>query len=203
MKLGTHNVVAAFLDERKAQDAIAALEASGIEPPKITLDGVDESLLSKAEMREEVDKSWGGPSVGLATDPMVKGATIWTIAGAALGSLLGVILGLVLFQGAFGIAIVVIALGVAGATAGFVAGGFTKPRAIEYEHDEQQQARTDIGVHSDRQEDVETARVIFLEHGADRVERFDSEGNPVPELEGQSGYEVKPSATARRLEDKD
>lgn len=201
MALRTHNIVAAFYGNKKTEDVVRALEDAGISRAKISVGSSrDEALVTKAEMREEVEGAWGGPGISLGTEHQIKGAVLWTVVGTLLGALVGVGVGVAFFGGAQGIAITTVIFAIGGATAGFVAGGFVGPRYVEQAHDLAQENRTDISVHSDDQTEVERAQAIFRHHDADRIERFDPDGNPVPELHGRSGYQVQPSDTGRRLE---
>ncbi|MGH2746309.1 MAG: hypothetical protein ACRDKB_00070 [Actinomycetota bacterium] len=129
----------------------------------------------------------------------IKGAVLWTVVGTLLGALVGLGIGLALSGGA-AVAITTVVFAIGGATAGFVGGGLVGPRYVEQAHEAAQENRTDIAVHSEDQSEVERAQAVFRHHDADRIERFDPEGNPVPELHDHSGYEVQPSETGRRLE---
>lgn len=201
MALRAHNIVAAFYGSKKSEQVLRALEDAGIPRANISVgSSQDEALVTKAEMREEVEGSWGGPGISLGTEHQIKGAVLWTVIGTLLGALVGLAVGAAFFGGARGIAISTVIFAIGGATAGFVAGGFVRPRYVEQEHDLAQENRTDISVHSEDQAEVERAQAIFRHNDADRIERFDPEGNPVPELHGRSGYEVQPSETGRRLE---
>lgn len=136
----------------------------------------------------------------MGTEHMLKGAVLWTIVGGVVGLILGMVIGALFFEGALGLFATAVAGAFAGATPGFVAGGFAKPRDIERDHTKAQLRRRTIGIHSDNQEHVERAGSIFAELGADRIERMDSEGNPLPELHERSGHEEAPSRTGRRLQ---
>lgn len=201
MALRTHNIVAAFHGERKSEKVVRALKDAGIPPSKISVgESGDEALVSKAEMREEVERAWGGPGLSLGTEHQIKGAALWTVVGTILGALVGAGIGVAFFGEATGIAITTVVFAIGGATAGFVGGGLAGPRYVEQAHEQAQESRTDIAVHSEDQNEVERAQAVFRHHEADRIERFDPEGNPVPELHEHSGYEVQPSETGRRLE---
>ena len=201
MALSTHNVIAAFLDDDRLQRALEKLEEQGIPRSVISVDDRDnEAALSKFEMREEVERSWAGPGVSMGTEHMLKGALLWTILGGVAGLIVGLLIGALFFDGVLGVLVTGVAGAFAGATPGFVAGGFTKPRPVERGHTQAQLTRRTIGVHSDNQEHVERAGAVFADHGADRIERMDSEGNPLPELHERSGHEEAPSRTGRRLQ---
>lgn len=201
MALRTHNIVGAFYGPKKGEHVRRALEEAGIPRAKIEVGrSEDEALVTKAEMREEVEGAWGGPGLSLGTEHQIKGAVLWTAIGTILGALVGLAVGVAFFEGARGIVIATVIFAIGGATPGFVAGGFVRPRHVEQEHDLAQENRTEVSVHSEDQTEVERAQAIFRHHEADRIERFDPEGNPVPELHGRSGYEVGPSDTGRRLE---
>ena len=201
MALATHNVVAAFLDGDRLERALRALAEQDIPRSVIAVDDRDdEAALSKFEMREEVERSWAGPGVSMGTEHMLKGAVLWTFVGGVVGLILGLVVGALFFEGVLGVVATGVAGAFAGATPGFVAGGFAKPREIERDHTKAQLRRRTVGVHSDNQEHVERAGIVFTEHGADRIERTDSEGNPMPELHERSGHEEAPSRTGRRLQ---
>ncbi|MGH2748738.1 MAG: hypothetical protein ACRDKB_12580 [Actinomycetota bacterium] len=74
MALRAHNIVAAFYGERKSEEVVRALKDAGISPSKISAgESEDEALVSKAEMREEVERAWGGPGLSLGTEHQIKG----------------------------------------------------------------------------------------------------------------------------------
>jgi hypothetical protein len=201
MALATHNVVAAFLDEDRLEGALRALAEQDIPRSAISVDDRDDEVtLSKFEMREEVERSWAGPGVSMGTEHQLKGAVLWTIVGGVAGLVIGLVIGSLVFEGTVGLFATAVVGAFAGATPGFVAGGFTKPRPVERGHTQAQMRRRTIGVHSDDQEHVERAGSVFADHGADRIERMDSEGNPLPELHERSGHEEAPSRTGRRLQ---
>jgi outer membrane lipoprotein SlyB len=200
MALASHNVVAAFLEDSQVESALRSLESQDIPQSVIFVDDRDdEAALSKFEMREEVERSWAGPGVSMGTEHMMRGAVLWTVVGGAAGLLLGLVIGALVFGGLLGVLAAAAAGAFAGSSAGFVAGGFTKPRPVERAHTQAQRRRRTIGVHSDDQEQVERAGILLAEHGADRIERMDSEGNPLPELHERSGTREAPSRTGRRL----
>ena len=200
MALATHNVVAAFLEDSQVERALRSLESRDIPRSAIFVDDPDdEAALSKFEMREEVERSWAGPGVSMGTEHMMKGASLWTVIGGVVGLLLGVAIGALFFGGMLGVLATAAAGAFAGATAGFVAGGFSKPRPVERAHTRAQRRRRTIGVHSDDQDAVGLAGTLLAEGGADRIERMDSEGNPLPELHERPGSKEAPSRTGRRL----
>jgi hypothetical protein len=201
MAVATHNIVGTFYGQATCDEVVRVLENAGIDSSAIFVDAAgDETLVTRAEMREEVEQSLAGPGISLATKHQAKGAMVGTAVGTVTGAVVGLMLGAIALDSPSGVIISVGAFAIGGATAGFVAGGLARPRPIERRHDRAQENRIKIGVHSDKQEDVERAQSIFDRHQADRVERFDSEGNPVPELHGRSGHDVAPSRTGRRVE---
>ncbi len=201
MPVAQHNVVAGFTDRDKVEEAVVRLEEAGVPRSEIRIQtSADRALVGKAEMREEIDRAWGGPAFSIATEHQTKGAATWTPIGTIIGAAVGALVGLVFFDGAAGMIASVVGLALAGATAGVLIGGFVGPKAVDADHAEAQEQRVVVAVHSEVQEHVEKAQHLLGEVGAERVERFDREGNPVPELHGRSGREVRPSQTGRRLE---
>lgn len=180
--LARHNVVASFVGAARARKTAEALRSRGVPDDKIVVgSGTDDAESMKAEMREEVDHSVVGPAVSVATPEMAKGAARWTLLGGAIGLVLGLVIGAIFFS-ATGMLVAAIAFAVGGVTAGFVAGGFSEPRPTEDARDRHSDARVTVGVHSDEIGDIKKAASFFEDAGADRIDRFDAEGNPLPEL---------------------
>lgn len=184
--LGTHNVVGSFVGASKARRAADALRAAGVPEDEIVVAAESDHAESmKAEMREEMDHSAAGGAISVINPEMARGAAKWAVLGGAIGLVVGTFLGLAFFS-TTGTLIAAIAFALGGSVAGFVAGGFTEPRSTEDARDRHSEARVTVGVHSQRVEHVKKADSLFEETGADRIDRFDAEGNPVPELSDKS-----------------
>lgn len=184
--LGTHNVVGSFVGATKARRAADALRDAGVPDEEIVVGAASDHAESmKAEMREEMDHSAAGGAISVVNPEMARGAAKWTALGGAIGLVMGTFLGLAFFS-TVGTLIAAIAFAVGGSVAGFVAGGFTRPRPAEDARDRHSEARVTVGVHSERVEHVKKADSLFEETGADRIDRFDAEGNPLPELSARS-----------------
>jgi membrane associated rhomboid family serine protease len=79
------------------------------------------------QLRREAEGFTGGPGV-VATKSQARGSLAGILGGAIVGVLIGVVVGAIFFEGTRGIVITAVALAVAGATFGGVAGGFVGPR---------------------------------------------------------------------------
>lgn len=184
--LATHNVVASFVGAAKARRTADALRSRGVPSDKIVVgSGLDDAESMKGEMREEIDHSAVGPGISVATPEMAKGAALWTLLGGGIGLVLGLIIGAI-FLSMTGMVVAAIAFAIGGATAGFVAGGFSEPRPTEDNRDRHSEARVTVGVHSEEIGHIKKASSFFEDAGADRIDRFDAEGNPLPELTDDS-----------------
>jgi hypothetical protein len=113
---------------------------------------------------------------------VAKGVITTGAAGTAAGGIAGFVAG----AAAFGIPGIGPAVGagiwaatasgaVAGAVVGGVMGGIQETWAARYE-DAVKEGRVLVGVHSDDADEIESAEKTLREAGAERTDRFDSEG---------------------------
>ena len=129
MATATHEIIGVFRTEdaaRAAADA-AARAASSASSPRVGAPQ-DEVASLKAEMREEMQHTTAGAgNVGPFTKEMTKGLSTGTIAGIVIGALLALPLGFIEWASIGLVPRLLIAAAVgaaAGATVGFMAGGF-------------------------------------------------------------------------------
>jgi hypothetical protein len=168
------NVVATFLEPEDADRAVRALDQMGFDRDDISLLGREDRLaVYQAEEESESSELPKGVAKGVATK---------SAAGTAAGGIAGFVAG----AAAFGIPGIGPAVGagiwaatasgaVAGAVAGGVMGGIQETWAARYE-DAVKEGRVLVGVHSGDAKDVDSAERIMREAGAERTDRFDSEG---------------------------
>ena len=173
-RFARHNVVATYLEPESADEALRSLAREGIDGTKISLLGREDRLaVYQAEEESESEELPKGVAKGVATK---------SAAGTAAGGIAGFIAG----AAAFGIPGIGPAVGagiwaatasgaVAGAVAGGVMGGIQETWAARYD-DAVKEGRVLVGVHSKDADEVESAERILRESGADRTDRFDSEG---------------------------
>lgn len=187
-RLGPYNVVASFAGHQKAKEAKHALRERGV-PNEVMVLGsqTDDAESLKAEMREEVEHSVGGGGLALHNREQFLGATKGSIVGAIVGALIGFLIGAV-FLGTTAMVIATITFAIGGFVAGGVSGGLSEPRGPEQERDVHTAARTTLGVHTDDPEHVELAIPVLEGMGADRVDRFDQQGDPYKEAKGERDW---------------
>jgi len=173
-RFARHNVVATYLEPEGADEALRSLEREGVDGTKISLLGREDRLA--VYQAEEESESTELPE-GVAKRVVTTGA-----AGTAAGGIAGFIAG----AAAFGIPGIGPAVGagiwaatasgaVAGAVAGGVIGGINESWAARYE-DAVKEGRVLVGVHSDDAGEIDSAEKILRKAGAERTDRFDSEG---------------------------
>ena len=173
-RFARHNVVATYLEPENADEAIRSLAREGIDGTKISLLGREDRLaVYQAEEESESEELPKGVAKGVATK---------SAAGTAAGGIAGFIAG----AAAFGIPGIGPAVGagiwaatasgaVAGAVAGGVMGGIQETWAARYD-DAVKEGRVLVGVHSDDAAEIDSAEKVLREAGAERTDRFDSEG---------------------------
>jgi hypothetical protein len=171
-RFARYNVVATYLEPEDA--ALRSLGRKGIDGTKISLLGREDRLA--VYQAEEESESTELPE-GVAKGVVTTGA-----AGTAAGGIAGFVAG----AAAFGIPGIGPAVGagiwaatasgaVAGAVAGGVIGGVNRSWAARHE-DAVKEGRVLVGVHSDDVDEIESAEKILRDAGAERTDRFDSEG---------------------------
>lgn len=126
----THSLAATFPDEQTAKSAAEKLQGQGIAPEKLELVAKGRARsVAYAEMRDEMEGVAASPGIGAAmSGSMAKGSIAGAVVFTAIGVGLGLLLGWLWGGTVSKLAIAALSGGVAGATFGFTAGGFLKPR---------------------------------------------------------------------------
>jgi hypothetical protein len=174
-----HNLTATFPARDEAERAMRRLRSEGV---RVTLSGADEAAALRSEMRDEMEATVIGPgNIGPFTKGMSRGMLKWLPIATIAGALLGLLIGLLPwpFDRGLTITVAVICGAVAGATTGFVAGGFVRPRKEGEGREFAAERGVTVGVHADDEEAFERARAILMELGAERVDRVTPEGTPM------------------------
>jgi hypothetical protein len=175
MAFSQHNVVATFLDEGQAKEAIGALKNTHFDDSEISfLSRTAEATVSQnvdAEEAEEMPREVGAKSAEGAGGGAVAGGIAGLVAG-------GVALAIPGIGPAFGAGIWAISGAVAGATAGGVASGISKMWEERY-RDQVREGAILVGVHSDDRGRVELATGLLRRQGPDRLDLFDADGKPI------------------------
>ncbi|HEV3475201.1 MAG TPA: hypothetical protein VG602_07535 [Actinomycetota bacterium] len=175
------NVEATFPSEQQAREAAEAARRAGLQ---VTVDAdQDRRDALRSEMRDEVESLVAGAgNVGPFTKSMTKGLVVAVPVGLVVGALLGLLVGLIPFFGLESSTRMWIGLGIgaaAGATTGFVVGGFLKSR-FDREGDVLESERgVTVGIHTNREDEVRKARRLLERNGARRVGVTDQRGDPV------------------------
>jgi hypothetical protein len=181
-----HNLTATFASRSQADRAVKRLRREG--EIEVTVGSVDEAAALRAEMRDEIEATVIGPgNIGPFTKGMSKGLVRWLPIATLVGALLGLLIGLLPwpFDRGLTITVAVICGAVAGATTGFVAGGFVRPRKEGEGGEFAAERGVSVGIHTDDEGALERARAILTELGAERVDRVTPEGAPM----GSGGLE--------------
>jgi hypothetical protein len=154
----------------------------------------------RAEMQQEIEESFSGPSIGLFTRDQAVGAVAGTVVVTAVFAGIGFVIGLIWGFAVdstippFGrVVIATVSLMVAGATIGFVVGGSLKPRMegqgeggdspddhnrLEAEH------TTLVAVTLHNPDAVGSVEAVLRQVGAARIDLVDEEGQPLPVQHG-------------------
>lgn len=177
-ELPEHNVLAVYPDLDKAREAISALELHGTEGDDISL------LAPDPEGEHEVAEDTRSRDAG-----MVRQVGGRTGAGAVLGTAAGVLgAGIALAVPGVGPVVgagfwaVMAGSGAAGGALGGIFGAESALRNSEvWEQTFQSvgEGRVLVGVHSEDAKVVDRAVDVLGRNGAERVERFDAEGNRI------------------------
>ena len=179
---GTHNVLAVLPDLDAARAAIADLEHAGIEGNAISVLGRAADEATDPETRRDE----GQEADSAATGHVARRAGVGAAAGAGVGGAAGLIGGAAMFGipgigPAIAAGIWATALGgaTAGAGVGFAAGGIGAAKeseawAVTFEAVDDHKAV--VGVHAEDPAVVERAAEVLREHGPERLEEFDAEG---------------------------
>jgi len=194
-----YNVVAGFRDRQQAETAARRLTSAGL--PRTSMEvgttpdegGAAERAQLRAEMQDELDRTWGGVT-GRQTKGAFVGIVSFAIAGLIVGLLVGLVadLGLALDMSLAGTMLIGAVVGlIGGATVGLVAGGGIAPR-VDLEDpaafdDPIPAAERDVllAVHASEAETAERAAQILRDDlHADQVHLVDADGTPLPPQHG-------------------
>lgn len=177
---------ATYRTRAEAERTASTIKRQGFRP---TLDEpADERAVLRAEMRDEVESTVAGAgNVGPFTKSMTKGIVAGVPAAALIGAVLGGLAGLIPWG--FGMSTVlrvVLGIGIggfAGATVGFMLGGFLKSR---------------MDNEGERRLDAEAGSIVSIQtttpDEARRVREFLEAGDPVRIDETAHGVPVGPSS---------
>jgi predicted lipid-binding transport protein (Tim44 family) len=190
-----YNVVAGFRTRQQAETAARRLTSAGLPRASVEVGtrpderGPVETAELRAEMQDELDRSWAGP-----TARQTSGAVLGTAGFAFIGLIVGLLGGLAAnlalgldmsLAGTMAIGGVVGLVG--GATIGFVAGGGIAPRVAPQDpeafDDPRPAAERDVlvAVHVAEPETAErAARMLRDDLHADQVHLVDADGTPLP-----------------------
>ena len=188
------NVVAGFRTRQQAESAARQLTSVGLPEGSVEVaagpdaGGPLETAELRAEMQDELNRSWGGP-----TGRQTAGAALGTVAFALAGLLVGLVIGLVanvglgLDMSVAGTMLIGAVVGfIGGGTIGLVAGGGMSPRVAtgrESFDDPTPAAERDVllAVHATEAETAErAARMLREDLHAERVDLVDADGTPLP-----------------------
>lgn len=127
---GTRNIAATFSDEQAAKRASEMLQSKGVAANKVQiLPKQQDRAVAYAEMRDEMEGVAASPGIGAAmSGSMAKGSIAGALIFTALGLVIGLVLGWLWGGSPSKLLIASLSGAVAGATFGFTAGGFLKPR---------------------------------------------------------------------------
>jgi hypothetical protein len=177
---------ATYRSRAQAERAAQTIRRQGFES---TIDEpADERAVLRAEMRDEVEATVvGAGNVGPFTKNMTKGIVVGVPVAALIGAILGGLVGLIPWgSGLSTVLRVVLGVGIggfAGATVGFLLGGFLKPRK-----EEEGEGRLDAEAGS-----IVSIRTTTQDE-ARRVREFLETGDPMRIDETAHGVPVGPSS---------
>lgn len=199
-----YNVIALFPETRRAQRVVRSLVNAGVPKDHVEVQApgrpdAGHRAAMRAEMQDELNRGYGGPSVGFMTRSQAFGAfwgvVVFAAAGAALGAMIGLawaVWGEPPFSPFW---TVVLSAGVwmfGISAAGFIAGGAIKPRSEMQERNpggpidrDRLEAEQDalVAVHTDDPSELERAEAIVRREGAVRVDLVNEDGTPLPPQE--------------------
>jgi hypothetical protein len=175
------NVEATFPSEHQAREAADAARQAGL---RVTVDSAeDRQAALRSEMRDELESVVAGAgNVGPFTKSMTKGLVVAVPFGLVVGALLGLLVGLIPLFGLDTSVRMWIGVGIgaaAGATTGFVVGGFLKSRLDREGEALEAERGVTVGIHADGEEEARRARQLLERKGARRVGVTDQSGAPV------------------------
>ena len=173
---GPARLVGVYPDEASAKQAAQAAEAAGAQDVQIGAEA-DRVAALRGEMREETEHSWGGPSVGLFTEEMARSASLWSVAGGAIGILVALPFAFVGFENLPLVTRLLVAAfsgALFGGTIGFLAaGGFFGRRRKSRE-----ELAAEEGVVVGATDTTGRAAEVMADHGPMRLDRIAPDGQP-------------------------
>lgn len=196
---GRHNIVATFKESYEADQAARALKQR-LGRSEIQVRRADnDPAVQQAEMRDELEGMVASPVLGSAMNKtQAQGAVGGAVAIAAITVALGAIIG-VIVNGAPGNEVSIgrwlitwiLTPAIAGGTLGMLAGGMLKPRYApapkdegtpkeanhgDHDHSRDQEPQFVVNVHTDDESEFQQALSVLKEMGADRLDRFNEDG---------------------------
>ena len=187
------NVVAGFRSRLQAEAAARRLMSAGLPGAAVEVEpepdagGPVETAELRAEMQDELNQSWGGPT-GRQTRGALVGVAAFGIVGLAIGAALGLLFSLGVDASLAGMTLLGAILGaIGGSVAGLVTGGGFAPRLAPHDpaefDDPKPLAERDVllAVHvGDPGTAEQAARLLREQLHADRVDLVDASGTPLP-----------------------
>lgn len=184
-------IVAAFENDASARRAAEAVERAGVDASRIRVGAEqDERAALQAEMKEEMELSMMGPgNFGPFTKEMQKGMGAGMAIAVPVGVIIGVVVAALPIWGTapsvdiwMRVLIGAAVGGAAGATIGFVLGGGWKP-AFSDEGEPVVDRGLTVAVSTADPAEAERAASTLREHGAARVDRVSSDGQPIDRVD--------------------
>lgn len=184
MTTETKEIIGVFRDARAARaaaDAASKVTSSHMTPR--VGDAADDVASLKAEMREEMQHTTAGAgNVGPFTKEMTKGSSAGTLIGLVVGAVLALPLGFIEWLSLDLVPRLLIAAAVgaaAGATVGFMAGGFTAKGPGQKLAAER---GTTVTIDVRTPEEVEAVTAVMRRHDPIRIDLATTEGDAISTL---------------------
>lgn len=176
--LKQHNLEVTAPDQGEARKTVDSLQESGVDA-EITVDAEEDKRAAlRADMRDEIEASVMGPgNVGPQTKGQTKGIVKWVTIFTAVGAGLLFVVGLLVWPSPTGLLASAAIGAAAGATFGYVMGGFLGPRKHSEGHPDAE-SRPVVGVHADTPEEIEKAEGVLGDRDVSRADRVDAAGRP-------------------------
>ncbi len=183
MATATHEIIGVFKtpgEAKAAADAVAGIARSS--RPRVDDHDADVASL-KAEMHEEINETVVGPgNIGPFTKEMRRGLVRGVVAGAVAGAVLALPIALIPWMSLeFGTRLVIAAIvgASAGATVGFMFGGFT---ARGGDRRMAAEIGTTVVIDVRTPDEVEQVRMVMERHHPIRIDLATREGDAVENL---------------------
>lgn len=177
--LTEHNLEITLENAEQAQAVVESLTSADLNA-RVTLDAEEDKRASlRGDMRDELEATVMGPgSVGPQTKAQTKGIVKWVSICGLTGAAALFLMGLVAWPSTTGL---LASTGIgffAGATFGFVIGGFLGPRKHNEGHTEAE-SRPVIGVHASDSAALDEAEKVLQGVDVARTDRVNASGRPV------------------------